>query len=84
MKFSLWLEKREVADAIMGVLGVEPGKEPDFMDKKTTYFGSEIRNRLKGLGVVKKTNDNRGKYGEIVKNIDDGITISDLVKKVGG
>lgn len=83
MKFSLWMENRRVKDAIMGVLGADPEEEDDVMDRKTTYFSSEIRDGLKGLGVVKAANDDRGRYSSIVRKIDDGITIAELIKMVG-
>lgn len=82
MKFRLWIERRIVRDAIMGVLGASTDEEADFSSRKTTYFGSDIRKRLKGLGVVKSTNNDRGSYGEIVRAIDDGITIGELIKRV--
>lgn len=79
LKFSLWLERRGVRDAIMGVLGVEPAEESDTLGRKTTYFGSEIRNRLKELGVVKGMGE---KYGDVIKDIEKGITIAELIRKL--
>ena len=79
MKFSLWIESRAVRDAIMGVLDASPDEEADLMDRKTTYFGPEIRKGLKELGVVK---NGRGRYADIVQSIDDGITIAELIRKV--
>jgi hypothetical protein len=73
------MESRVVKDAIMGVLGVDPEEEADIMDRKTTYFSSDIRTQIKELGLVKSIGE---KYGDIVKNIDDGIAIADLIKKV--
>jgi hypothetical protein len=79
MLFSTWLEGREVKDAILGVVGGE--KE---MENSTDNFSADIRRRLKGLGVVKATNDNMGRYGRISDSIDKGIKVSDLIKSVEG
>ena len=79
LKFSLWLERRGVRDAIMGALGVEPEEESETLGRKTTYFGSEIRNRLKELGIVKGVGE---KYGDVMKGIENGITIAELIRKV--
>lgn len=84
MKFSLWLENKAAKDAIMGALDADPEEEADLMDRKTTYFGPEVRSRLKNLGVVKNINDDMGRYGDIVRSIDDGVTIAELIKKVSG
>jgi hypothetical protein len=82
LKFNLWLERREVREAILGVLGVSLGEESGVLDKNTTYFSPEIRDKIKNLGVVKSTNDDMGRYGEIVRAIDDGIQIGELIKMV--
>jgi hypothetical protein len=79
MLFSTWLEGREVKDAILGVVGGE--KE---LENSTKNFSADIRRRLKGLGVVKATNDNMGRYGRISDSIDKGIKVSDLIKSVEG
>ena len=79
MLFSMWLEGREVKDAILGVVGGE--KE---MENSTDNFSADIRRRLKGLGVVKATNDDMGRYGKICDSIDKGIKVSDLIKSVEG
>lgn len=78
MKFSLWLERKGVADAILGALGVGAEERSATLSRKTTYFGSEIRGKLKGLGVVKGEPD----YGDLAKGIDDGITVGELIKRV--
>lgn len=80
MKFSLWLERRGARDAVLGVLGADPEDRDKVMGRKTTYFGSEIRAKIKGLGAVKNAPD----YGDIVKGIDDGITVGELVRRIGG
>lgn len=78
MNFSLWVERRNVEDAILGALGAEPEERATALSRKTTYFGSEIRSKLKGLGVVKNAED----YGDLVRSIDDGITVGELIKRV--
>lgn len=80
LKFSLWLERRGVRDAIMGVLGVQPEEESETLGRKTTYFGSEIRKKLKQLGVVKSVGE---RYGDVIRDIENGVTIAELIRKVG-
>jgi hypothetical protein len=84
LKFSLWMERKGASEAILGALGVEPEERSGALGRKTTYFGSEVRSKLKNLGVVKGTNDDQGSYGDIVRSIDDGITVRDLIKRVSG
>lgn len=79
LKFSTWMENR-ASDAILGALGADRDEMPKVMGRKTTYFGSDIRSRLKGLGVVK----NAKNYGDISRSIDDGITVGELINRVKG
>lgn len=87
MRFSAWLEGKEVSDAILGVVGsgteLSPEERDHLLGRSTKDFGPEIIKRLKGLGVVKRTNDDMGRYGAIVRKIEDGIRISDLIREVG-
>ena len=80
------MEGKEVSDAILGVVGagaeLSPEERNHLLGRSTKDFGPEIIKRLKNLGVVKNTNDGMGRYGSIVRKIDDGISISDLVKEV--
>lgn len=82
MKFKIWLENKKISDAIIGAISPEADddEKSDILSKKTTYFSSEIRGRIKDLGILK--NMEPEKYGEIVSEIDDGITISQLIDKV--
>jgi hypothetical protein len=77
LKFSTWIENR-AADAVMGAIGADADEKDKVMGRKTTYFGSDIRSRLKGLGVVK----NSGDYANIAKGIDDGITVGELIRRL--
>jgi len=69
-------------DAVVGVVagGARVGREEEdhLLSRKTTDFSSEIRSRLKGLGVVKSAPSG----GSIMRAIDDGIQVSDLVDRV--
>lgn len=82
MKFGLWLENREVSDAILGAISpaADDAERDDILAKSTTYFGSSVRRRLKGLGVVRDAKN----YGDIVRGIDDGMKVSELIKRVAG
>lgn len=84
--FSLWIEQKEAQDAILGVVGsgaeLSPQEKNHLLARSTKDFGSEIIKKIKGLGVVKNTNDNKGRYGDMVRLIDNGIKISDLIKMV--
>lgn len=84
MKFNIWLENRKVEDAVVGAISpnADPNEREDILSKKTTFFGSEVRTKIKNLGVVKATNDDRGRYGEIVKAIDDGVTVGELIRMI--
>jgi hypothetical protein len=86
MRFSVWMEGREIYDAILGVVGsgaeLSPDERSHLLSRNTKDFGPEIIKRLKNLGVVKKTNDGMGKYGTIVRKIDDGMTIHELIKEI--
>lgn len=87
MRFSAWMEGKEVSAAILGVVGsganLSAEERNHLLRRNTKDFGPDIIKRLKNLGVVKKTNDGMGRYGAIVRKIDDGISILDLVKEVG-
>ena len=78
MKFSLWMERKGAAEAILGALGVEPEERGSALGRKTTYFGSEVRGKIKGLGVVKGADN----YGDLARDIDSGITVGQLIKRV--
>lgn len=82
MRFNIWLENRNAHDAIIGAISPEADADEraDIMSKKTTFFSSDIRNKIKNLGIIK--NMDPKKYGQLVSEIDDGITISQLIKRV--
>ena len=71
-------------DAVIGVISpnADADEREDILSKKTTFFGSEVRTKIKNLGVVKSTNDDMGRYGEIVNAIDDGVTVGELVRMI--
>ena len=79
----MWLEIRNVKDSILGAISPDADDEEksDIMGKKTTFFGSEIRRKIKDLGVVKSM-AGEGGYGQITKSIDDGITVGELIKRL--
>lgn len=87
MSFLSWMESKVAADAILGVVGngadLSPEERNHLLSRNTKDFGPEIIKRLKGLGVVKGVDDGRGRYGSLVRRIEDGIKISDLVREVG-
>lgn len=86
MSFLRWIESKEVENAVLGVIGggkeLSPEERSHLMDRSTKEFSSEIINKIKGLGVVKKTDDGKGRYGTISQSISDGIKISSLIKMV--
>lgn len=73
------------SDAIIGVVSggadVTDQERSHLMSRRTTDFSSQIRSRLKELGVVKSV-FGRGRLIEIEKSIDDGVIIRDLIKTV--
>jgi hypothetical protein len=76
VKFSNWLETRDAASsAVLGVVGGEKQ-----LDNSTKNFSSEIRRKLKALGVVKSSDDGKGRLGEIRDVIDSGIKVSELIR----
>lgn len=77
MKFSLWMERKGATEAILGALGVDPEERGSVLSRKTTYFGSEIRAKIKALGAVKDAED----YGDLVRDIDSGITVAELIRR---
>lgn len=86
MLFSMWLESKEISNAILGVVGgggqLSQQEKDHLMSRGTKDFGPEIIRKLKNLGVVKRTSDAKGTYGFVVNSIDDGVKISDLIKIV--
>lgn len=85
MKFSIWLEnkkKQEVQDAILGIVGdsldLSPLEIEHLLGRNTKDFSSEIIDKIKNLGVLKREDD----YGEITTKIDNGIKILDLINMV--
>jgi hypothetical protein len=83
MTFSLWIENKSTRDAILGAISSEADNDErrDILSKKTTYFSSEIRKRIKDLGILKSMGPK--KYSQLVSEIDNGITVSQLIKKAG-
>jgi len=85
LNFGLWMEASLAKDAVLGVVsgGEELGAEEKshLMSRKTTDFSAEIRRKLKGLGVVKSVAGN-SRVIDIRRSIEDGILISDLLKKL--
>lgn len=81
MIFSLWLEQYE-EDAILGIVGdsenLSQQEKDHLLYRNTKEFSSEIKRKIKNLGVVKSSED----YSNIVSRIDDGIIIKDLVKMI--
>lgn len=76
-------ESSESAESILGMLSQELNLDPeDVAQLNTNDLGSELKEKIKGLGVVKNTDDDRGRYGEIVRMIEDGVTVSDLIDAV--
>jgi hypothetical protein len=76
--------KENSSDSILGMLSQELNLDPDdIIGLNTDDLGSDIKEKLKNLGVVKSTNDDMGRYGRIVRMIEDGVTISDLINAVG-
>lgn len=93
MKYKLWLELRqtyeELKDVIIGVLPDElkgnEGDEEQLLQTKTNEFGSEIINNIKNLGVISDIkNNNPEQWSNLVKSIDSGISIKDLISQLSG
>lgn len=78
MKFSIWIENRSIRDSIIGTISAEADidEQEDILNKKTTFYSSDIRKKLKNLGIVKSSNI------EISRSIDKGIKINDLIDKL--
>ena len=81
MRFNTWLENRNAYDAIIGAISPEADADEraDIMSKKTTFFSSDIRKKIKNLGILR--NMGPEEYGQLVSEIDDGIVISRLIKR---
>lgn len=79
------MEASRAADAVLGVVsgGGDIGDEEreHLMSRKTTDFSSEIRRRLKGLGIVRSV-VGRDRVVDIMRSIDGGTLISDLVDSI--
>lgn len=85
--FRTWLEASIAKDAVLGVVSggreISDGEEKDhLMSRNTRDFSSEIRRKLKQLGVVKSIGDMETK-ASLMRSIDDGIVVADLIKKIG-
>lgn len=80
LKFSLWLESKMIRDAVIGAISpnADDDERQDILAKKTTFFGSEVRKNIKNLGIVKNSGS------EVLKSIDDGIKIGELIKMLEG
>jgi hypothetical protein len=78
MNFSLWLEQDE-KDAILGVIGagqvLSPQEKEHFLNRNIEEFSSEIKRKIKNLGIIKSSK----KYLDIISAIDNGIRIKDLI-----
>lgn len=82
------MEDSTAKDAVLGVVSggqevVKGEEEEHLMARNTKEFSSSIRGRLKQLGVVKSIGDLNSR-SKITRLIDDGITINDLIKRIGG
>lgn len=82
MRFNTWLENRNAYDAIIGAISPEADADErsDIMSKKTTFFSSDIRRKIKNLGILRSMGPEE--YGQLVSEIDDGIVISRLIKRI--
>lgn len=84
--FRAWIESSAAGDAIMGVVSggseVSDAERSHLLSRKTTDFSSDIRDRLKNLGVVKSVFGKERRIS-VLRSIDDGVTIYDLIKRVG-
>jgi hypothetical protein len=72
--------KESAESSVLGMLSQELNLDPeDVAQLDTNDIGNDLKRKIKNLGVVKQTDDGMGKYGRIVRMIDDGIKISDLI-----
>lgn len=85
IEFRNWLESSSVADAVVGVVSggtpVNASERSHLMSRDTADFSSRVRNSIKNLGVVKSV-VGRGARMRISKAIDDGISVSDLIRMI--
>lgn len=83
--FRSWLEASAAGDAIVGVVSggseASGSERSHLISRKTSDFSSDIRSSLKNLGVVKSVSG-RGRRMEVLRAIEDGVTIIDLIKMV--
>lgn len=83
--FRSWLEGSRAEDAVLGVVSggddIGDGEREHLMSRKTTDFSSDIRRRLKGLGVVRSV-VGRDRVVDIMRSIDRGVPVSDLVDSI--
>lgn len=87
--FTVWLE---MLDAIeQSILGVVSGDNPvtsgsereHLLQRKTTEFSRHIIDRLRNLGVIQNiANEDLQRYSDIIKAIDKGVTIQELVQMI--
>ena len=91
MEFRHWLERIELDDSYTsGILGIVAEDRPlsddtkeTFLNMNTTDFSNEIQDKLKDFWAVKKAGEeDRSKYDSILKVIEHGITIKDLIDKI--
>lgn len=91
MEFRRWLERIELDDSYTtGILGIVAEDRPLGDDEKETFlnmntkdFSNEIQDKLKDFWAVKKSAaEDRSKYDSILKVIEHGITIKDLIEKI--
>ena len=84
LNFRVW-EESSVEDAVVGVFsGGADLKGPErthTLSRKTTDFSPQLRNQIKNLGAVKSVVGRAG-MAKISRAIDDGVTISDLVRMI--
>lgn len=83
--FKMWIESSAVGDAIIGVVSggskVSDEERSHLLSRKTTDFSSNIRSKLKNLGVVKSVFGKERRIS-IMRSIDSGVVIYDLIKSV--
>lgn len=76
--------KESAADDILGMLSDELGLDPeDIINLNTNDLGSDLKDKIKGMGIIKSTNDEMGGLARIYRMIDDGITIGELADAIG-
>ena len=90
-KFTVWLEMMDsVERAILGVIaGDSPitndSEKHHLLQRRTTEFGHVLLNNLRNLGIIKNiANADLQRYSDIIKAIDKGISIEELVQMVRG